>query len=145
MNDPDTFLCKIIVIGDQAVGKTSILSKFISNKFSDMYHETIGVDFLTKQVTLNEQRRLKCQFWDASGAEKYRTIVSAYFKGANGIVAVFDVTSRDSFESIKDQLECYRNHVGVCGDLTVMVIGNKSDLGKRLRTFAGYSVKFLKN
>ena len=72
---------------------------------------------------------MKCQFWDASGSEKYRSIVSAYFKGANGILAVYDITSRASFESLKTQLNCYKNHVFT--DTSIVVIGNKADLSEK--------------
>ncbi len=116
---------KYILIGDSCVGKTSILSKMISNKFSEVYYETIGVELLTKNITVNE-KKLKIQIWDASGAEKYRSIVSAYFKGANGIIAVYDITNKNSFDSIKTQLKCYKNHI--CSDTSVIIIGNKSDL-----------------
>lgn len=72
---------------------------------------------------------MKCQFWDASGSEKYRSIVSAYFKGANGILAVYDITNRASFESLKTQLNCYKNHVFT--DTSIVVIGNKADLSDK--------------
>lgn len=77
------------------------------------------------QVVEKKLRRVKCQFWDASGAEKYRSIISAYFKGASGIIAVYDITNRDSFVSMKHQLDCYRNHI--LPGTAVMVLGNKSD------------------
>ena len=131
-NNTEPFLCKLILIGDQSVGKTSLLSKFISGKFSDLYHETIGVEFATKNIAISETKKLKCQFWDASGSEKYRSIISAYFKGASAILAVYDLTNQASFDSVKDQLlHCYKRHISA--DTAVMVIGNKLDLADEKR------------
>jgi len=129
--DTEPFLCKFILIGDQSVGKTSLLSKFTSGKFSDFYHETIGVEFATKIIAVSDTKKLKCQFWDASGSDKYRSIISAYFKGASAIIAVYDITSQISFDSLKTQLNCYKSHIG--DDTAVMVIGNKLDLADEKR------------
>ena len=119
------FLYKFILIGEQSTGKTSILSRFHANKFNEVYHETIGVDFLIKHVSLND-KKVKCQFWDASGSEKYRSIIGAYFKGANGIMAVYDLTDRASFDAVRTQLDCYRHHI--YAETPIMVVGNKLDL-----------------
>lgn len=117
---------KYILIGDQAVGKTSLVNKFNTNSFSEVYTETIGVDFHTQYFDLNE-RRFKIQWWDASGNEKYRTIVSAYFKSTSGIIAVYDITSKQSFVTLRTQLNCLKNHLALIRPI-VFLIGNKTDL-----------------
>lgn len=127
MFDSD-LLCKVLFIGSECVGKSSILSRFVSNQFSEFYRETVGVDFQTRNIIVQD-KRLKCQFWDASGSEKYRSVISAYFKGATAIIGVYDVTNRESFDSLKQQLECYSSHISP--QTSILILGNKTDLNDK--------------
>lgn len=117
---------KYIIIGDQSVGKTSLLNRFINNSFNETYQETIGVDYQTQYFDFNK-KCLRLQWWDAGGNEKYRSIVSAYFRSTAGIIAVYDITNKRSFDSLKMQLNCLKKHLSL-EKLFVYLIGNKTDL-----------------
>ena len=91
---------KILLVGDACVGKTSLLIRFSEDTYSQMYNMTIGIDFRTKIVRINGER-VKLQLWDTAGQERYRTITQAYYRGSHGVLVVYDVTSRNSFENIK--------------------------------------------
>lgn len=90
---------KIILIGDSGVGKTSLLQRFCDNEFSNNFLTTIGIDFKIKTITLNGQP-VKLQIWDTAGQERFRTITQAYYRGADGIVMVFDIDDRASFDNM---------------------------------------------
>ena len=105
------FLFKMVVIGgtachrvDSGVGKTNLLSRFEKNEFTHESKATIGVEFATKTVTV-EQARIKTQIWDTAGQERYRSITQAYYKGASGAVVVFDITRRSTYDSISKWLK----------------------------------------
>ncbi|KAH0720730.1 hypothetical protein KY290_005656 [Solanum tuberosum] len=91
---------KILLIGDSGVGKSSLLLSFISNAVDDIT-PTIGVDFKIKTLTVGG-KRLKLTIWDTAGQEKFRTLTSSYFRGAQGIILVYDVTRRDTFTNLYD-------------------------------------------
>ena len=90
---------KLLIIGDSGVGKSSILSRYCEDKFSTAFFNTIGVDFKTKQIVINNTK-CKMQIWDTAGQERFRTITSNYYRGAHGILIVFDVTSKLSFKDV---------------------------------------------
>jgi small GTP-binding protein len=117
---------KYIVIGDSRVGKTKIINRFVNNYYDDNYQPTVGVDFQTQYFDFNN-KRLKIQWWDAGGNEKYRSIVSAYFRSSAGIIAVYDITLKKTFDSLKIQLNCLKKHL-LIEKPTVFIIGNKVDL-----------------
>lgn len=91
---------KILIIGDAGVGKTSLTNRFTNGQFSMSYITTIGVDFKTKIVKL-EDKYVKYQVWDTAGQERFRSIAKAYYRGANGILLTFSLTNRVSFENIE--------------------------------------------
>jgi small GTP-binding protein len=92
-------LLKLIIIGDSGVGKSKTLMRLCDEEFKSNYTPTIGVDFKIKSITMNG-RRLKFQIWDTAGQERYRTITQTYYKGAHGVLLVYSVTDRKSFESV---------------------------------------------
>ncbi|KAK6140181.1 hypothetical protein DH2020_026065 [Rehmannia glutinosa] len=116
---------KILLVGDSAVGKSSLLVSFISNVVDDL-SPTIGVDFKIKFLTVGE-KRLKLTIWDTAGQERFRTLTSSYYRGAQGIILVYDVTRRDTFTNLSDvwakELELYSTHE----DCIKMLVGNKVD------------------
>ena len=121
----DDYLIKLILIGSSGVGKTSILTQFADNKFTQNYLTTIGVDFRFKNVK-HENKNIKFQIWDTAGQERFRTITSAYYKGADGIIMVYDVTEAASLEDIQQFWvpEAYN----YCDkSIDVLLLGNKSD------------------
>eukprot|EP00477_Mikrocytos_mackini_P000654 GAHX01000701.1.p1 GENE.GAHX01000701.1~~GAHX01000701.1.p1 ORF type:complete len:220 (-),score=53.82 GAHX01000701.1:62-676(-) len=123
-NDID-FLFKILIIGDSAVGKSSLLLRFADDEYRSSYISTIGVDFKVKTVDIND-KKVKLQMWDTAGQERFRTITSAYYKGANGILLVFGYDDKDSFDHIKSWLEQIKSNAS--DDVQILLIGNKNDL-----------------
>lgn len=94
------YLLKILLVGDTAVGKTSLFNKYITNKFKTDTASTVGVEFTTKNVILevNEQEvNIKLQLWDTAGQERYRSMTHAYYRGAAGALLVYDITNSESF------------------------------------------------
>lgn len=97
---------KIVLIGDAGVGKTSMLLRFADDIFNQNPLSTIGVDFKIKTLKV-DKKMIKMQCWDTAGQERFQSISQAYFRNANGCLAVFDITNRDSFESLKIQVHNY--------------------------------------
>jgi len=118
-------LFKFVLIGDSGVGKSSLLFRFAEDSFTESYTSTIGVDFLFRKVDI-DGKMVKVQIWDTAGQERYRTITSAYYRGAHGIIMVYDVTQKTSFEHIEDWLREVTQHASPS---TIRVlVGNKADL-----------------
>lgn len=122
--EPD-FLLKIILIGDSGVGKTNFLSQFVRNQFNPDSKTTIGVEFATKTIQLDD-KVIKASIWDTAGQERYRAITSAYYKGALGAMLLYDVTSQISFNSLAKWLKELKDNSD--NQIIVMLVGNKCDL-----------------
>ena len=116
---------KVVLVGDSFVGKTNIMSKYIKNEFHEDSKATAGVEFGSKQFTV-EGHSIKAQIWDTAGQERYKAITSAYYKGAKGAFIVYDITRKQSFDSV----EKWVNDVTAVADkkITIILIGNKCDL-----------------
>ncbi|KAL5538859.1 hypothetical protein UlMin_043556 [Ulmus minor] len=119
------YVFKVVVIGDSAVGKTQILSRFTKNEFCFDSKSTIGVEFQTRTVTING-KVIKAQIWDTAGQERYRAVTSAYYRGALGAMLVYDITKRQSFDHVARWVEELRAHAD--SSIVIMLIGNKADL-----------------
>ncbi|KAL3538493.1 hypothetical protein ACH5RR_001859 [Cinchona calisaya] len=126
------YLFKVVLIGDSAVGKSNILSRFTRNEFCLESKSTIGVEFATRTLQV-EGRTIKAQIWDTAGQERYRAITSAYYRGALGALLVYDVTKPTTFENVSRWLKELRDHAD--SNIVIMLIGNKIDL-KHLRAVA---------
>eukprot|EP00980_Cylindrotheca_fusiformis_P009363 scaffold2047_cov129-Cylindrotheca_fusiformis.AAC.42 len=118
------YLFKLVLIGDSGVGKSCLLLRFADDAFTESYISTIGVDFRFRTVKI-ENKTVKLQIWDTAGQERFRTITSAYYRGADGIIMVFDVTSAESFDHVNDWLKEV-NRYAAEGTVKLLV-GNKSD------------------
>ena len=121
------FIFKIILIGNSSVGKSSIIQRYIQKIFNDEYTCTIGVDFFMKTIDINE-KLIKLQLWDTAGTERFKSITTGYYRGANAAFVVFDLTSRISFNSISEWIQNYYNYSNPNSEKNVVLIGNKSDL-----------------
>lgn len=119
------YVFKVVVIGDSAVGKTQLLSRFAKNEFCLDSKSTIGVEFQTRTVTISS-KLIKAQIWDTAGQERYRAVTSAYYRGALGAMLVYDVTKRQSFDHVARWVEELRAHAD--SSIVIMLIGNKADL-----------------
>ncbi|KAM8964669.1 ras-related protein Rab-1B-like [Sarcophilus harrisii] len=125
MNAECDYLFKLLLIGDSGVGKSCLLLRFADNKYSDDYACTIGVDFKIRTIQLNG-KIVKLQIWDTAGQERFHTITSSYYRGAHGVILVYDVSSLESFVNVKQWLV----EVELRGSETTdkVLVGNKSDL-----------------
>ena len=117
---------KILLIGDSFVGKTSLLLRFTEGNFPDSHMATIGVDFKEKIIKM-EDKEVKLQIWDTSGQERFRSITKNFYKNADGIIFVFDVTNLKTFQNIKDWLN---DSEAAQNDFKKILVGNKIDLEK---------------
>ena len=118
-------LVKILLVGDSGVGKSSLLARFISDSF-DEQGPTVGVDFKLKHVDV-DGTRLKLTVGDTAGQERFRTLTSSYYRGAHGVVFVYDVTSRESFENARETWRKEVEMYGTIANSVKIVIGNKID------------------
>jgi Ras-related protein Rab-6A len=124
---------KLVFLGDQGVGKTSIITHFMYGSFDMQYQATIGIDFLSKTMYL-EDRTVRLQLWDTAGQERFRTLVPSYIRDSSVAVIVYDVSSRTSFESTTRWLQDVRAERG--DDAVIILVGNKIDLVDRRRVTA---------
>ena len=120
---------KILTIGESGVGKTCILRRFVENKFLKNHLATIGIDFKTKTININNQE-IKLKIWDTAGQERFRNITTQYYKGADGIVLVYDVTDEASYEKIRDWMEQILSNTQQ-DDIGLVLLGNKCDMEPR--------------
>ena len=124
MQDVD-HIFKVLIIGDSSVGKSNILLRFSDNIFHDTFLPTIGVDFKIRNVKMSNQT-IKLNIWDTAGQERFKTITSTYYKGAHGIILVYDITDRESFNNINNWLTEVRKHAGA--QVVKLLVGNKCDM-----------------
>ncbi|KAI3521149.1 hypothetical protein L1887_10610 [Cichorium endivia] len=124
-NSKIDYVFKVVLIGDSAVGKSQLLSRFAKNEFSMDSKATLGVEFQTKTLVI-DQKTVKAQIWDTAGQERYRAVTSAYYRGAVGAMLVYDMTKRQTFDHMTRWLEELRGHADK--NIVIMLIGNKCDL-----------------
>ena len=119
------YLFKIILVGDVAVGKTNLITRYTTKAFSIESKPTLGVEF-SNSTLYKEGKTIRTQIWDTSGQEIYKSITKGYFKGAHGAMVVYDITKRKTFEHVNNWL----NDIKEAADLSpaIMMIGNKCDL-----------------
>ena len=125
------YLFKLIIIGDSGVGKSCILLRFAEDTFSEYYVSTIGVDFKIRTVESNGSL-IKLQIWDTAGQERFRTITASYYRGAHGIIVVFDLSDPESFSNVKQWLIESDHYSRQC--ISKTLVGNKSDLKRYVST-----------
>jgi small GTP-binding protein len=118
-------LIKLLIIGESAVGKSCLLLRFAENKFTDNFLTTIGIDFKVRHVEI-ENTKVRLQVWDTAGQEKFRTITKAYYRGAHGILLVYDVTSVDSFDQTRQWMKSIQDNT--TDPVSVIFVGNKCDM-----------------
>ncbi|CAB3409225.1 unnamed protein product [Caenorhabditis bovis] len=117
---------KVVFVGDSAVGKTCFLHRFCHNRFKPLFNATIGVDFTVKTMKIAPNRTIAMQLWDTAGQERFRSITKQYFRKADGVVLMFDVTSEQSFLNVRNWIDSVK--AGVDETTVMCLVGNKVDL-----------------
>eukprot|EP01065_Artemidia_motanka_P036375 TRINITY_DN442_c6_g2_i7.p1 TRINITY_DN442_c6_g2~~TRINITY_DN442_c6_g2_i7.p1 ORF type:complete len:213 (+),score=58.89 TRINITY_DN442_c6_g2_i7:105-743(+) len=132
MADEDSYSFKILLVGDSGVGKSSLLLRFTEDTFDQDIGATIGVDFKVKNITVpyeGRDRRLNLKIWDTAGQERFRTLTSSYYRGAHGVILVYDITERQTFENVErwlKEIDTFKSFA----DVRKMLVGNKLDLAQ---------------
>lgn len=119
---------KILLLGESTVGKTCLLLRYADNSFTPNFVATLGVDFKIKTITLNN-KSIKCQIWDTAGQDRFRTIVTNFYRGAQGILLVFDLTNINSFLKTTHWMGEILKHAPQ--GIKILLVGNKSDLASK--------------
>ena len=140
-NLKEDFKLKIVLLGDSGVGKTNLISRYISNKFEKDTKSTIDVEFFCKTFKVNKDKIIKMELWDTAGQERYKSITSVYYKGAKGAFIVYDITSKKSFDNIDKWITEIKEKNN--NEVKLVIIGNKIDLdNNREITFEEAKNKF---
>ncbi|XP_075472448.1 ras-related protein Rab-3B [Ascaphus truei] len=119
------YMFKLLIIGNSSVGKTSFLFRYADDTFTSAFVSTVGIDFKVKTVYRND-KRVKLQIWDTAGQERYRTITTAYYRGAMGFILMYDITNEESYNAVQDwatQIKTYS-----WDNAQVILVGNKCDM-----------------
>lgn len=119
---------KLLLIGDSGVGKSCLLLRFSDNSFTPSFITTIGIDFKIRTIEL-EGKRIKLQIWDTAGQERFRTITTAYYRGAMGILLLYDVTNEESYENIRNWMANIQENAAET--VNKVLVGNKCDLAAK--------------
>jgi small GTP-binding protein len=123
--------CQLLVIGDMTVGKTSLLSRYSKGVFNTSYLATVGLDNFTKDEVI-DNKTVRIKIWDTAGQEKFQSLTKGFFRNAQGIMVVYDVTNVETYENLKYWTQSIKTHMGSDIDkISVIVIGNKIDSNER--------------
>jgi len=125
-------LLKVIILGDSGVGKTSLMNQYVHKRFSNQYKATIGADFLTKEVMIDD-KLVTLQIWDTAGQERFQSLGVAFYRGADSCVLVHDITDSKSFDNLESWMDEFIVHAAPRNPETFpfVVLGNKADLAKK--------------
>ena len=122
---------QLLIIGDSTVGKTSILSRYTNGDFNPHYLATVGLDFFKKDEVFNG-KTIRIKIWDTAGQERYKSLTQGYFRNAEGIMIVYDVSNLVSFENLKYWIQSIKTHIDIDkGEIPAIIIGNKIDIFER--------------
>ena len=124
------YIIKLLTLGETEVGKTSIVLRYSDDKFHDNKIATIGIDFKIKIIKKGNEK-IKVSIYDTAGQERFKNIVKHYYKGANGVLLIYDITKRDTFEKLEFWLEDLKENSDNLNNLFIYLIGNKNDLEER--------------
>ncbi len=136
-----SYIIKICLLGEANVGKTSLVYRFIEDKFRENYKSTLGVNLLKKDMNIADYDSVSAQIWDLGGQESFKSLRKLYLEGANGACLVYDMTNKQSFEKLIEWIQSFRD---ARGDAPIILIGNKSDLKNQIKVNEDDSLKFAK-
>ena len=120
---------KVLILGDKAVGKSCFLIRFTENKFQEIYLSTAGMDYKYKDVMYEEGKTIRLQIWDTAGQERYRTITTGLFKGAAGIILMYDITDKQTFNNVREWIKSIEEETSK--KVILILVGNKVDKKER--------------
>ena len=118
-------LYKILLLGDSSVGKTCFLMRYVNNTFQDVHMSTIGLDYKLKSVQLDDGNIIKIQIWDTAGQDRFRSITKNYYKGAHGIILIYDITNKQTFQNVQNWITTIKEEVS--DKVKIVLVGNKID------------------
>eukprot|EP01017_Pseudomicrothorax_dubius_P022923 TRINITY_DN2467_c0_g7_i2.p1 TRINITY_DN2467_c0_g7~~TRINITY_DN2467_c0_g7_i2.p1 ORF type:complete len:139 (+),score=19.60 TRINITY_DN2467_c0_g7_i2:34-450(+) len=118
---------KVVFLGDQSVGKTSIIHRFMDDSFDGKDHPTVGIDFISKTMYFDD-KTVRLQLWDTAGQERFRSLIPSYIRDSAVAVLVYDISNRQSFENVPKWIEFVREERG--SDILIALLGNKADLAE---------------
>jgi len=134
MSEKSKITYKIIIIGDSAIGKTCIFKKITSNTFNEKSISTIGMDRRTLFFTIKDSNgsdlEIEVQLWDTAGQERFRSITATYYKSSQGLLLMYDITKRETFNNVENWIENVNESLGNNNDYLIVLLGNKVDLVK---------------
>jgi Ras-related protein Rab-1A len=136
------YLFKLIIIGDSGIGKSCLLNRFADDTYTEAYISTIGVDFKIRTLEL-DGRIVKLQIWDTAGQERFRTITSSYYRGAHGIMMVYDITNPESFVNLNQWLKEVETYAK--DDVHKILIGTKTDMADKRKVQYADALEFAKD
>jgi len=119
---------KLVFLGEQSVGKTSLITRFMYDTFDNTYQATIGIDFLSKTMYLDD-RTVRLQLWDTAGQERFRSLIPSYIRDSSVAVVVYDVTNAKTFDQTRRWVDDVRSERG--NDVIIVLVGNKTDLSDK--------------
>ena len=122
----DEVVYKVLLLGDSSVGKTCFLLRYCDKSFQDAHLSTIGLDYRLKTLTLKNKKSIKLQIWDTAGEDRFRAITKNYYKGANGIILIYDVTNLQTYENVKNWITQIREEANP--NVIIYLAGNKIDI-----------------
>lgn len=130
MNSQGHYIIKIVLLGEANVGKTSLVYRFIENKFRENYKSTLGVNLLKKDMKLEEFGEVSAQIWDLGGQESFKSLRKLYLEGANGALVIYDCTKKKTLEKLSDWIQDFKQ---ARGNEPLVLIGNKNDLEDKVK------------
>ena len=130
---------KILLIGDTAVGKTSLIHKYAKDEFEENYTATIGIELITKDIVINDAK-IKLKIWDTSGQERFKSLTANFYRGTDGVLFVYDVSNPDTFDSLKNWM---KEVLDYNSNVKKILVGNKIDLKDKSRVEKNSINKFI--
>ena len=141
---------KIMVLGESKVGKTSLIKRYTKDQFGGVYLTTVGMDFQDKIIEI-EDKKVRLQVWDTAGQERFRNVTKSYFQSSRGLLVVYDITDKESFEKINFWIENIKNNAPE--NVKLILVGNKCDLANERKVTIedgenkarNYNIKFFES
>ena len=124
-NNSSDSVYKVLLLGDSTVGKTCFLMRYTDNTFQEIHMSTIGLDYRLKTMTLDSGKQVKVQIWDTAGQDRFRAITKNYYKGAHGIILIYDVTNQTTFDNVTNWINQIKEEAS--DKVTIFLVGNKID------------------